>query len=162
MHYKGIIEYKMVNILIKKLQEEFSKRNLPISLYKKALVAMIEMLENIYKYCDEKCMGNIDTAHEPEVIITLVDGHYTITASNPVKIEHKPILLKRLEELNQLSHTEILEVYKKTLMNGVFSEKGGAGLGLLEIARVAGGKLEYSFLPIDNLTEYYTIKVLID
>ena len=162
LYYKGIIEYKMVNSLIKQLQDEFSKRSLPVSLYKKALVAMIEMLENIYKYCDEKCMGEIDKPYLPEVRITQEDGHFVIRAANPVHLEDKGVLLHRLEQLNQLNHAEILEEYKKTLMNGVFSEKGGAGLGLLEIARVALGEINYTFEPIGKQLEYYVIKVTID
>ncbi|HSY61943.1 MAG TPA: SiaB family protein kinase, partial [Cytophaga sp.] len=38
------------------------------------------------------------------------------------------------------------------------SEKGGAGLGLIEIARRSGGKLSYSFKPLNEELSYFYFK----
>ncbi len=162
LFYKGIIEYKTVNSLIKQLQEEFSRRSLPIQLYKKALVAMIEMLENIYKYCDAGCIEKIDPKYFPEIEIRKEGDKFILMAANPIFVEHGEALHERLKELTKFNHAEVLEVYKKTLMNGMFSDKGGAGLGLLEIARIASGQIIYSFKPIDADHEYYTIQVTVN
>ncbi len=162
LFYKGIIEYKIVNSLIKQLQDEFSKRSLPIQLYKKALVAMIEMLENIYKYCDAGCVEKIDPKYLPEIDIRKEGDKFILMAANPILVESGKALHEKLKELTKFNHAEVLEVYKKTLMNGMFSDKGGAGLGLLEIARIASGQITYSFQPIDAEHEYYTIQVSVN
>jgi hypothetical protein len=41
------------------------------------------------------------------------------------------------------------------------SAKGGGGLGMIDIARKSGQKLEYSFMSLDNHSSFFTLKVKI-
>ncbi len=162
IHFKGAIAYETVNTLIRKLQDEFSKRSFPIKLYKRILVVMIELLENIYKYCDPKCLSEYTEESFPEILIEKSDDHFIIRASNPLSQEQANKLEGRLNMLKSLDRSALMETYKKTITNGAFNEKGGAGLGLLEIAKIAALPLKYSFIPIDKLHSTFMIEVVID
>lgn len=162
LHYKGAVEYKTVNKLIRRLQDEFSKRNFPITLYKRLLVVMIELLENIYKYCDPQCLSNFSEDAYPEILIQKNKDHFIIRASNPLLQEHEKTLHERLDKINSLNRSALMEAYKHTITDGIFTEKGGAGLGLLEIARISALPIKYTFTAIDESHAIYMIEVAID
>ena len=60
-----------------------------------------------------------------------------------------------------MSKEELKEFYKKTLNNGQMSKKGGGGLGMIDIARKTGEKLDYNFLEIDNKVSFFTLNIKI-
>jgi hypothetical protein len=53
-------------------------------------------------------------------------------------------------------------MYKRQLKEGMLSNRGGAGLGLIDIARKTGNILNYFFLPVDDEHEYFIFKVEVD
>lgn len=76
-----------------------------------------------------------------------------------VTSETKTALTEKIESLNKLNNYELKDLYKKTLKEGMFSEKGGGGLGLIEIARECSGPLNYSFDDADNNLSFFTLNV---
>jgi hypothetical protein len=67
-------------------------------------------------------------------------------------------LTQALDCVNNATKDELNAMYKKQLKEGTISAKGGAGLGLIDIARKTDGKLEYLFIPV-NGTDYFILKV---
>ena len=57
---------------------------------------------------------------------------------------------------------ELKDYYKSVLNNGEMSLKGGGGLGMIDIARKTGEKLEYNFLEIDNKVSFFTLNIKIN
>jgi hypothetical protein len=47
------------------------------------------------------------------------------------------------------------------MKEGVLSSKGGAGLGLIDIARKTGNKLVYHFLPISDTLSFFLLTSII-
>jgi hypothetical protein len=54
------------------------------------------------------------------------------------------------------------ELYTNQLRYGKITERGGAGLGLLDIARKTNKSLHYNFIPINKFYSYFILKVVID
>jgi len=48
------------------------------------------------------------------------------------------------------------------LSNSEFSSKGGAGLGLIEMAKKTGNKLDYDFLKLDDRNSYFILSKTVD
>lgn len=68
-----------------------------------------------------------------------------ITSANLIENTQIAILKEKLEKLNKLDKEEIKALYIEMLSNNQMSGKGGAGLGLVEMARKSGNPLEYDF-----------------
>ena len=49
--------------------------------------------------------------------------------------------------------------YKEVLNNGEMSAKGGGGLGMIDIARKSGKKLEYKFDNVDNEYSFFSLNI---
>jgi len=52
-------------------------------------------------------------------------------------------------------------LYKQVLTNGQVSDKGGGGLGIIDIAKKSGEKLDYGFMPVDDFNSFFSLNVSI-
>ena len=73
-----------------------------------------------------------------------------IYSSNVVDLATKELLEKSLDKVNGLNKEELREFYKDIFLNGEVSDKGGAGLGLIEMARKSDHTLQYEFMAREN------------
>ena len=77
-------------------------------------------------------------------------------------LNHKVSLLKnKLDKVNSLDKEGLKDLYKNTILSGNVSPKGGAGLGIINIAKVSENKIRYSFTPINEKYSYFMLNVLI-
>jgi hypothetical protein len=151
IEYCGAIQYETIGELIHKLKGRVHELNIPTGTYKRILLVMIESLENIMKHSDNppNAAAN-DTSHMPTFSITKREDHYTVMASNLIKIKAVEQLRNKLDLLNSMDTGAMKEYYKETITNGVFTNTGGASLGLIEIAKISGATIRYEFLPVDK------------
>lgn len=87
------------------------------------------------------------------------NGVFSIVSANRVQNKIIPSLKSQLNGLNQLTNDELKEEYRKMLTDSQFSEKGGAGLGLIEMARKSKNKLNFKFTEIDDQNSYFYFKL---
>lgn len=122
-------------------------------LKKKISFLIVECFQNIVRH------GEISSEFEiPEgVFITRNIGDINYIASiNYLNNSVVKPLEKTLDKLKSLSKDELKAVYLDTLVNSEMTEKGGAGLGLIELARKSTFPLSYEFEQIDeNLSAFY-------
>ena len=84
----------------------------------------------------------------------LKDG-YKIITGNFVHAENIEKLEEKIKRINRSSHEEIKELYKFILNHQRISAKGGGGLGLVDIARKTGNKLEYTFKEYNDKYSFF-------
>jgi hypothetical protein len=161
--YKGLIKYDTIGQLISELKEKMFESHVKQAVYKKVLMVMIEALENVFKYHEHFDKDKKIVAEFPPQILILKDSHsFRIKCSNPLRAKDLPILKERIEKINYLDKNGVKEAYKKIITNGKFSEKGGAGLGIVEMAKISDEKLEFTFQPINEDFYYYSLSLTIN
>ena len=95
-------------------------------------------------------------------MISKNSDHYEVKTGNYIA-KHKSIELKqKLDDINALDKDGLRDLYKSVLNDGELSEKGTAGLGIIDIARKSGNKLEYDFMPVDDNYDFFCLNVKID
>jgi hypothetical protein len=124
---------------------------------------MIESLENIMKYTAEHSdIELIEKTFPPRFYIQRKDHKFLLGSSNLVEKENVSHLEQKLKQLNTLDKHGLKELYKSTITNGQFTQKGGAGLGLIEIAKISSTRIKYSFKPVSDLLTYYQFSITIE
>jgi hypothetical protein len=88
-------------------------------------------------------------------------GYKTVTG-NVVKTDNGQKLEEKTKRINRSSHEEIKELYKFILNHQRISAKGGGGLGLVDIARKTGNKLEYTFKEYNDKYSFFCLNILVD
>ena len=80
-------------------------------------------------------------------------------SGNPIRKGNIDRLKKALEHINGLDKDGLKELYKEIIKNTTISEKGGAGLGFVDMARKSGDKIEYSFPELNSEYSFFCLKV---
>ena len=162
LQYKGRVHYDTIGNLIGKLKEKMFEAQIKQSVYKKVLMVMIEALENVFKYHEyfenEK---QILLQYPPNLIIKKSQAFFKIESSNPVRKVDVPSLKLRLETISKMDKSGVKDAYKETITNGQFSEKGGAGLGIIEMAKISDEIIDFKFEPINDDFDFYSLTLII-
>jgi hypothetical protein len=161
--HTGAIHYETIGELIHQFKNHVHILGVHIGTYKKVLLVMIESLENMMKYGEfpPNSDGN-PVAFIPVFSVTKDGERYFISSSNTIETRNTPPLEEKLTYLNTLTPQGIKEYYKETITNGQFSQQGGAGLGLIEMAKISGNKIEYHFQPVNEKYTLFNLKITVD
>ncbi len=125
---------------------------------RKVFNVMVECLQNISKHAD-----NLDpesgAKNNALFMIGKDEHHYFITSGNPVFTEKVPEINRKLSGINDLDKDGLKALYKEIITGSPgLSEKGGAGLGFVDMARKSGNKLQFEFETIDGRLSFFSLK----
>ncbi len=123
------------------------------SVKRRIFFIMVEGLQNITRHQNE--IKEVDDKNKGIFVIQRMKNDYIITTGNLIENENVEMLKEKLETINQLKIDELKKYYLKKLRTGGLSDKGGAGLGLIEMARRSGNQLLYDFMPINNEYSFF-------
>ena len=128
------------------------------SIKRKVFNVMVECLQNICKHSEVA-----STKEEKGAIfmIGVEDSCYVITSGNFIEQNQVEGLRAKLTEINSLDKDGLKELYKDLIKSSQLSEKGGAGLGFVDIARKSGQKLEFDFSEVNANFSYFAFKTKI-
>jgi len=163
LEYTGHLTFSTTGRLLTMLKSKLGKKGLNSRFYKPILSVMIEVLENVYKNSDQYLHDlYVCEKYIPHFKLTTHNNSYFIYCSNPIRNEKVEALEKKLELVNSLSVEELRLLYRQTIANGQFTNKGGAGLGIIEMAKISGNPIHFSFEKINSNFSFYSIKILFD
>jgi hypothetical protein len=161
--YQGPLSFSTIDWLLSEFKLRSQEHGVSFRAYKKMLSIMIEALENITKYGDQVPCGEEDRqTYSPACFINRNASILELITMNPVRQTQVESLRSRIDHINQQDREELIALYKSTITDGQFTEKGGAGLGFIEMAKTAGNKLEYSFEKLTEEYSMYTFRVVLD
>ena len=95
------------------------------------------------------------------LVISKENSAYKISTGNFIRSEKIKYLKDKIDKINSLSKEELKDMYKFILNHQKLSAKGGGGLGLVDIARKTGNKLNYMFQSFNNEFYFYTLEIFI-
>lgn len=158
--YLGEFNHEIIKIFTAMAEDKMEKRFEEKSTRKVVYHALVETLQNMNKHSDELSDdGNIGKGL---FFIGKKEDIYYIITSNRITAGKKESMIKAIQQVNNASKEELKNMYKEQLVKGKLSEKGGAGLGLIDIARKTGEKIEYQFLPLEDDNWFFIFKIEIN
>ena len=83
------------------------------------------------------------------------------TAATFISNENVNELQNKLIAINSMSREELKGLYITLISSVKFSASGGAGLGLIDIAKKSGSTLDYDFFKIDDHNSFFTLRTSI-
>ena len=155
--YLGEFNHEITRMFTTMTESNMERNSEERSVQRKVFHVMVETLQNMNKHSDELSKTS-QTGSGLFIIGKKNDTYYVIT-SNKVAAEHREFLEETLIKVNNATKEELKEMYKKQMKEGVLTEKGGAGLGLIDIARKTEEKLNFQFIPFDDKYYFFILKV---
>jgi len=164
LYYKGNIDSDVINHVLDTVEDKMVQVNEHAKLRKKVYNVLVESLQNLYHHVDKVPDDFEDQSSERYglLFIKKVEKGYKIVTGNFVRTENIEKLEERIKRINRSSHEEIKELYKFILNHQKISQKGGGGLGLVDIARKTGNKLEYQFQEYNTKHSFFYLNILVN
>lgn len=130
LSYFGQLDQSLTYILSSKVETILESHKASRSVVKRIFSILIESLQNVRLHSfrsliKEELVG---------VIVTKEPDNFKVVVMNLADENAKLILASRINEVNAMDKVELKKKYMDTMTNGVISDKGGAGLGIITIA----------------------------
>lgn len=154
--YEGEITHQITKAFTSLAETNMAREEDASSVQKKVFHVMVECLQNISKHSEG---SPNETAKDGRGIFMVSKdaSEYNVTTGNIIKNVNVPKLQGILENINTQDKDGLNKLYKQQMREGKISDRGGAGLGFIDIARKTGQKLLYSFLTIDNVNSFFVL-----
>jgi hypothetical protein len=163
LFYKGNVDSDIINHILDTVEDKMVEMNEQPKLRKKVYNVLVESLQNLYHHVDRVPEDFEDQTSEKFglLVVKKIKGGYKIITGNFVHAGNIEKLEEKIKRINRSSHEEIKELYKFILNHQRISAKGGGGLGLVDIARKTGNKLEYSFKEYNDKYSFFYLNILV-
>lgn len=155
--YEGEITHQITKAFTSLTESNMAKEEESGSVQRKVFHVMVECLQNISKHAEDFGSDDFLFAGRGIFLVSKGDQEYSVTTGNAVDNDTIEELTDMLEQINRLDKEGLKNLYKRQMKEGRLSEKGGAGLGFIDIKRKTGKQLEYHFLPISEDTSFFLL-----
>ena len=156
--YRGIFNQQITDSILALTETNLQTEEQSSKMKKRVYAIMVEGLQNVTRHQNEK--EKIKSDNYGLFVIKRSEDRYYITTGNQTEKTSIPVITNLIEKINSLDKDELKVYYKQVLNEGEISNKGGAGLGLIDMARKSGNKLSYRFLDLDKDSTYFYLHTI--
>jgi len=158
--YEGKITHQITKAFVSLAEAQMEEDQETVRVQRTVFHVLVECLQNISRHADDHESASIFSGKGIFVVSKNSDV-YCVTTGNSVLNEKIPALTKMIDDVNELDESQLRNLYMKQMREGRLSEKGGAGLGFIDIRRKTGNKLEYYFLPVSDKISFFMLSTTI-
>ena len=156
--YEGEITHQITKAFTSLAENNMNKEMEDANVKKRVFHVMVECLQNICKHADDvEYIENFTTGNGIFIVGKHEDEYHIITG-NKIANHKVEWMTELLNNINTLDKEGLKDLYKSTMKDGKLSNKGGAGLGFIDIARKTGSALEFHFEKIDDDFSFFILK----
>jgi hypothetical protein len=154
--YEGEITHQITKAFTSLAEANMGKDKESTTVQRKVFHVMVECLQNISKHAED--LGDY-YSNDGRGIFMVHKGkeEYRITTGNLIDNEKVEEISSFLEKINAMTKVELDELHKTQIREGRLSDKKGAGLGFIDMARKTGEKLEYQFLKMNEQSSFFIL-----
>lgn len=157
--YDGEVTQQLTKAFATLAEQSLEKEEEDNSVKRKVFHVMVECLQNVCKHTDHHETGDPLIPGSGIFLVGKDEDQYTITTGNTVSMEKMEGIKELLNQINNLDADGIKALYKKQLKEARLSEKGGAGLGFIDIAKKTGQKIGFNFMEVNEKSAFFLLKV---
>ena len=164
MAFKGNISSELISNVLEVVESKMDEYNESSKIRKKVYNVLVESLQNLYHHIEvlpEEMHKELENKFGILVVSRLKD-RYKISTGNFIRQEKVDVLRNKIDKINSMGREELKDMYKFILNHQRLSDKGGGGLGLVDIARKTGSKLEYTFEKYDDIYYFFNLDVYVE
>jgi hypothetical protein len=164
LSFNGVVTSDFLTAVLDIMENKMNDLDESPKTKKKVYYVLVECLQNLYHHIEDEGGQKSDSKVSKAALVMVVkdeDG-FLIQTGNYIDKKNVDELDQRLKKINSLDKDDLRDYYREVLGNGTVSDKGTAGLGMIDIARKSGNKLEYQFLDIDEEFSFFSLNVKIN
>lgn len=162
--FDGLIDSLNVVELVNDIESNTDVMGIGSSMRKKIFNIAVEALQNLYHHTRDFSIAGKSDEEVRRVQFTFSEDeeNFFIQTSNLLLKNQIQIVEEKINFVNQLSKEELKELYRKVLTNNQISNKGGAGLGFIDMRKKSESELVYQIEQVDSILARFTFLVRIN
>lgn len=158
LSFKGEITSDIITMVLQIMESKLDSQNEKGSVKKRIFNILVECMQNLYHHAEAELEGEAST-RKAMLELYLDEEFYHIVTGNFIRNDEIPPLRDRIERVNSLSKEDLRKYYRQTLDNNKISDKGGADLGMIDMAKRSGEKLVYHFQEVNESVSFFDLEV---
>lgn len=168
LSFKGVVTSDLLTSILQIIETKLTELEEEPKIKKKVFNVLVECLQNLYHHVEsdgDKLNGDLSVDKEYRSAVFSIaksNNGFFVRTGNYVQKKLSNELKEKIEKINTLDKEELKLYYQNILKDGERSSKGTAGLGMIDIVRKSGNKLEYEFIDVNEEFEFFCLNVLID
>lgn len=160
--YRGTFEEYFTNIILDMAGTSKGSINQNKSKQKVSFM-LVECFQNLIKHAETVQNEEYHKVDNGMFGFKNMPHAFVINSINLINNDEVENLERLVNEVNSLASEDLKRLYLSKLENGRLSSKGGAGLGLIELARKSGQKILFQTRQIDeNISQFHQQVALLD
>ena len=152
IEFNQLLNQKTLDEYLIDIKQQFEKRNIPTSIKKKCYGIIVEALENGMRHSLKEEQFNL-IYHKLDIGADIIE----LSFGNYVEEKDIPVLEKHISIIEKEGYDKIKELmYTKAADGQPLSNKGGAGVGIFDIAIKSKGNLKQKIFELNSKFYYFT------
>lgn len=159
LEYIGIIDNSLLEQILFEIEaksEQYGK-----ALKRKLFLVSVELIQNLYAYTIKQIQEKINTDYCFILIMLNQELEFEVITANFVNEEQFKKIVKKINLVNSKTTEELNEYYREVLNNNKRTEKGGAGLGIIDIKRKSDEKINFSYINFAKNLYFFIFKIIL-
>ncbi len=170
LSFKGDITQDLLASVYQIMESRLDNGEENLKRKKKFYHILVECLQNVYHHMEamkeehHEGENDADAERERTAIFMIAKGEensYRIITGNFILNNKAEILNQKLDKISAMNAEELRNYYLETLSTTELSDKGGAGLGMIDIARKSGHRLDYHFHKVSEHYSFFSLGVIV-
>jgi hypothetical protein len=138
-------------------ETKLAEDDIELILKRRVFGTLVELLDNVANYSPGREAESKFAM--PVAMIKLKDKVYSITTGNLILNSQISHLKEKIDIINKYDKKGLKEFFVKSLSGQTIKTDSTGNMGLIDMARKSGSKLEYQFEKVNKLYSYYIVTV---
>jgi len=158
--FSGDFNFETIELTLEEVKKKLCDLEVKIGLRKKIVNILIECMENIYKYTKLNIPEGYSNINFKSIVsLEKINNSFVIITGNTILNSDIEKLKGRIDKVNSLDKEGLQLYYEEIISNGEISDKGGAGLGIIDIAMKSGKPIKYKFTNESEKLSFYELRI---
>ncbi|MFK7785486.1 MAG: SiaB family protein kinase [Crocinitomicaceae bacterium] len=164
LSFKGEFSAELLTSILHIMESKMIELSISMQMKKRVFNVLVECFQNLYHHIDGNHPDSqLDATNNSALImVKYVDDKIMVLTGNYIPKKSTNELEQKLILVNELDQTELKELYQQRLLNNDISEKGTAGLGIIDIARKSKNELGYEFIDVNDEYSFFCLSIVIE
>ncbi len=160
--YEGEITQNITTSMLAMAEKNLESQQEDSKVKRKVFNIMMECLQNISRHA-ENIEGRANVKNNAIFVVSKKEDSYLITSGNAIYKSKQEDIKSKLEQINNLDDDglkALMKEHKLRIKKGELNlnDRGGAGLGFMDMAKKSGNKLGFYFESIDDELSFFSLE----
>lgn len=164
LSFKGEFSAELLTSILHIMESKMIELVIPMQMKKRVFNVLVECFQNLYHHIETPIGDTLVDATNKSALVMVkhVDNKIIVLTGNYIPKGSTKDLKRKLILVNELDEKELRELYQQRLLNNCVSEKGTAGLGIIDIARKSKNELGYEFIEVSDEHSFFCLSIVIE